>query len=75
MHFCFSKYQANIFQAKKLWETVKEREAWRAAVHGVTKSQTLTEQKVFPHLKSLKKLFEQKSADDIRRELQKQVKS
>ena len=24
----------------KLWERVKEREAWHAAVHGVTKSQT-----------------------------------
>ena len=24
----------------KLWEMVKEREAWRAAVHGVTKSWT-----------------------------------
>ena len=23
----------------KLWETVKGREAWRAAVHGVTKNQ------------------------------------
>ena len=25
----------------KLWELVKNREAWRVAVHGVTKSQTL----------------------------------
>ena len=24
----------------KLWEIVKDREAWRAEVHGVTKSQT-----------------------------------
>ena len=24
----------------KLWETAKHREAWRAAVHGVSKSQT-----------------------------------
>ena len=24
----------------KLWEIVKDREAWRAAVHGVTKGQT-----------------------------------
>ena len=25
----------------KLWEVVKDREAWSTAVHGVTKSQTL----------------------------------
>ena len=25
---------------RKLWETVKDREAWRAAVRGVTKNQT-----------------------------------
>ena len=24
----------------KLWEIVKDREAWRGAIHGVTKSQT-----------------------------------
>ena len=26
----------------QLWEIVKDREAWRAAVHGVTKSQITT---------------------------------
>ena len=25
---------------RKLWETVKDREAWHAAVHGVTKNWT-----------------------------------
>ena len=28
----------------KLWEMVKHREPWHAAIHGVAKSQTMTEQ-------------------------------
>ena len=36
--FCFTFYF--IWKYRKLQETVKDREAWRAAVHGVTKSRT-----------------------------------
>ena len=40
----------------KFWEIVKDREAWHAAVHGVTKSQTrLNNNKIIPLLS--RKLF------------------
>ena len=29
-----------VMSLSRLWETVKDREAWHVAVHGVTKSQT-----------------------------------
>ena len=36
----------------KLWEIVKVREAWHAAVHGVAKSQTTTKNYLYPHYKN-----------------------
>ena len=33
-------HQFNGHELGKLWEMVKDRETWRAAVHGVTRSRT-----------------------------------
>ena len=33
-------HQLSDMNLSQLWERVKDREAWHAAVHGVTKSQT-----------------------------------
>ena len=37
----------------ELWQTVKDREAWRAAVHGVTKTVTEQDQQQFMTLNYL----------------------
>ena len=42
----------------KLQEMVRDREAWQAAIHGVTKIQTgLTEQQCMEHLYTLERLM------------------
>ena len=42
----------------KPWEMVKDREAWRAAVHGITKSQTLLSNQTEERERVLKELGE-----------------
>ena len=34
------QHQLDGQESEQIWEMVKDREAWRAAVHGVTKGQT-----------------------------------
>ena len=44
----------------KLWKMVKDREAWQAAVHGVTKSRTLSDRT------EMKTLHTQKNSKSIK---------
>ena len=41
MRWLYSTIDSMDMNLNKLWEMVKNREAWRAAVHGVAKSQIL----------------------------------